>query len=193
MLVSYTQLLLQLNDVALEETNDRYTSHSLQPVTCFPDGLPQVRIPDVCFQALPRCVHRISRSLQLSFRLGVSTPTSSWPLLFLGRDHQLSCPHDGCGECGFYVVYIAVSRRVYPEMPSNCCDHLLWKLGINHQAPTVHWRPIAETLSRRFRAKWPRSLTGADTMLWFKIGRKKGWGCTVTFRTSLRSRCLVRM
>ena len=52
---------------------------------------------------------------------------------------------------------------------------------------------LAETLSRRFRSKWPRSLTGADTMLWSEIGRKEGWGCTVTFRTSLRSRCLVRM
>ena len=79
MLVSHTQLLLQLNDVALEKTNDCCTSHSLQPVTCFPDGLPQLRIPGVCFQALPRCVHRISRSLELSLCLGVSTPTSFWP------------------------------------------------------------------------------------------------------------------
>ena len=52
---------------------------------------------------------------------------------------------------------------------------------------------LAETLGRWFRAKWPRSLTGAYTMLWFEIGRKKGWGCTVTFRTSLRSRSLVKM
>ena len=52
---------------------------------------------------------------------------------------------------------------------------------------------LAETLSRRFRAKWPRSLTGADTMLCSEIGSKEGWGCTVKFRTCLRSRCLVRM
>ena len=52
---------------------------------------------------------------------------------------------------------------------------------------------LAETLSRRFRAKWPRSFTGDDTMLWSEIGRKEGWGCTVTFGTSLRLRCLVRM
>ena len=100
----------------------------------------QLCISGVCFQALPRCVHRISRSLQLSFRLGVSSPTSSWPPSFLGWDHQLSGPHDGCGECGFYVIHIAVSRRVCPEVPSNCCGHLLSKLGIRHQAPTVHWR-----------------------------------------------------
>ena len=138
MLVSHTQLLLQLNDVALEKTNDCCTSYSLQPVTCFPGGPPQLRIPGVCFQALPRCVYRISRSLQVSFRLGVSTPTSSWPSSFLGRDRQFSGPHDGCGKCGFYVVHIAVSRRVCPD--SNCCGHLLSKLGISHQAPTVHWR-----------------------------------------------------
>ena len=152
MLVSHTQLLLQLNDVALEKTNDCCTSHSFQPVTCFPDGPPQLRIPGVCFQALPSCVHRISRSLPLSFRSGVSTPTSSWPPSFLGRDHQFSSPHDGCGECGFHVVHTAVSRRVFPEVPFNRCGHLLSKLGISHQAPTVHWR-LAETLNERFRAK----------------------------------------
>ena len=107
-----------------------------------PDGPPQLRIPGVCFQALPRCVHSIS--LQLSFRSGVSTPTSSWPPSLLGRDFQFSGPHDGCDESGFYVVHIAVSRRVCPEVPSNRCGHLLSKLGIIHQVPTVHWqlRPL---------------------------------------------------
>ena len=52
---------------------------------------------------------------------------------------------------------------------------------------------LAGALNRRFRAKWPRSLTGADTMLWSEMRRKEGWGCTVTFRTSLRLCCLVRM
>ena len=79
MLVSNTQLLLQLNDVALEKANYCCTSHSLQSVTCFSGGPPQLRISGVCFPAQPRCVHRISRSLQLSFRLGVSTLSSSWP------------------------------------------------------------------------------------------------------------------
>ena len=119
-----------------QKTNDCCTSHSLQPVPCFPDGLPQLRVPGVCFQALPRCVHRISRSLQLSFRLGVSTPTSSWPPSFLGGITNSAVRMI---ECGFYVVHIAVSRRICPEMPSNCCGHLLSKLGISHQAPAVHW------------------------------------------------------
>ena len=38
MLIPHAQLLLQLKDVALEETNDCCTSHSYQPVTCLPDG-----------------------------------------------------------------------------------------------------------------------------------------------------------
>ena len=139
-MIFHAQLLLQLNDVALKETRDCCTSHSLQPIACFPDGSPQLRISGVCFQALPRCVHHISRSLQLSFRLGVSAPTSSCPPSFLEWDHQLSGLHDGCGECDFYVVHIAVSRRVCPEVPSDCCGHLLSKLRISHQAPTVHWR-----------------------------------------------------
>ena len=162
-----------------KKRNDCCTSHSLQPVTCVPDGPPQLCISDVCFQALPRCVHHISRSLKLSFRLGFSTPASSWPPSFLGRDHQFSGPYDGCGECGFYVIHIAVSRRVCPEVPSNCCGYLLSKLG----SVTRRLRStggLAETLSRRLRAKWPRSLTGADTMLWSEIGRKEGWGCIPT-------------
>ena len=52
---------------------------------------------------------------------------------------------------------------------------------------------LAETLNRRFGAKWSRSLTGADTMLSSEMGRRKGWGCAVTFRTSSQSLCLVRM
>ena len=33
---------------------------------------------------------------------------------------------------------------------------------------------LAEALSRRVRANWPRSLTGLDTMLWSERGRKEG-------------------
>ena len=137
-LVSHPQILLQLNDVALEGKNDCCTPHSHQPVTWILDGLPQVRITDVHFQALSRSVHRISRSLELSFCLGVPTPTSPWFPLFPGWYHDFSGSHNGCGECGFHVVHIAVSRQVCPEVPSNSCGHLLSKLKISHQAPTIH-------------------------------------------------------
>ena len=138
------------------------------PVTCFPDGPPQLRISGVCFQALSRCVHRINRSLQLSYRLGVSTPTSFWPLSFLGRDHQLSGPHDGCGECGFYVIHPSstllspggFALRYLPTTVATSCPS--WGSVTRRLRSTGG---LAETLSRRFRAKWPRSLTGADTML----------------------------
>ena len=144
--------IIRVADVdLLDKTNDCCTSHSLQPVTCFPDGPPQLRIPGVCFQGLPRCVHRISRSLQPSFHLGVSTPTSSWSPSFLGRDHQFSGPHDGCGECGFYVVHIAVSSRVCPEVPSTAvatsCPS--WGSVIRR----LRSAGLAETANRRFRAK----------------------------------------
>ena len=139
MLISHAQLLLQPNDVELEKTNDCCTSHSLQPVTCLPDGPPQLRIPRVHFEALPRCVHRIRRSLQFGFRSGVSTPTSPRFSSLLGWDHQFSGPHDVCGECYFHVVHTAVSRRVCPEVPSNRCGHLLSKLGVSQQVSTIHW------------------------------------------------------
>ena len=58
--------------------NECCTSHSLQSVTLISDSAPQLRIPGVHFQALPGCVHYIRCSLQLSFRLDVSTLTSPW-------------------------------------------------------------------------------------------------------------------
>ena len=89
MLVSHAQLLLQLNGVALEETNKCCTSHSLQPLTCIPDGPPQLY-----FQALPGCVYFISHSLKLSFRLGASASTPPWSPSRLRRNHQFSGLHD---------------------------------------------------------------------------------------------------
>ena len=50
MLVSTAQLLLQLNDVALETTNECCTSHSLHAITFFPGGPPKLRIPGVRFR-----------------------------------------------------------------------------------------------------------------------------------------------
>ncbi|CAN0479191.1 unnamed protein product, partial [Ascophyllum nodosum] len=88
--------------------------------------------------AMLRGSHQSQSVAQLP--LGVSTPTAFWPRSFLGRDHQFSGPHDGCGECDYYVAHIAVSRRVCPGVPSNRGGYLLSKLGISHQAPTVHWR-----------------------------------------------------
>ena len=129
-LIFHAQMLLQPNDVALEEPNDCCISHSLQPVVCLSDGPSQLRIPGVHFRALPRCVHRISRSLQLSFGLGVSTLTSPWAPSFLGWDPQFSGPHDGCGECAFHVVHTAVSWRVYPEVTSNRCGRFLSELEL---------------------------------------------------------------
>ena len=172
-LISHAQLLLQLNVVGLEEMNDCCTSHSLQLVTCLPDGPPQLRIPRVHCQALPRYVHRISRSLQFSFLSGVSPLTSPWSPLFLLWDHQFSDPHDGCGESGFHVVHIAVFRLVCPDMPSNRYGHLLSKLGVSHQAPAVRWW-FSWGPQPAVRAKWSMSLTDAETMLWFEMGRKEG-------------------
>ena len=42
-----------------KRTSVSCTSHCLQPVTCVPGGLPQLRIPSVYFQALSGCVHPI--------------------------------------------------------------------------------------------------------------------------------------
>ena len=149
MLVSHAQLLLQLNDVALEETNDCCTLHFLQPVTCLPDGPPQLHTPGVRCQALPRCVQRIGHRLQLSFRLGVSTPNSPRSPSFLGWDHQFSGQHDDCGECGFHVVHIAVSRRICPDVPSDRCGHLLSKLGSVTRHLLRSTGGLAKALNRR--------------------------------------------
>ena len=47
--------------------------------------------------------------------------------------------HDGRGECDFRVVDTAISCWVYPEVPPNRYGHILSKLEISHQAPTVDW------------------------------------------------------
>ena len=48
-------------------------------------------------------------------------------------------------------------------------------------------------LAGRLRAKQPTNFTCPMTKLWCEMGRKDGWGCTVTSRSSFLSRCLVRM
>ena len=103
---------------------------------------------------------------------------------FLGQDQHFSGAHGGCGECGFYVIQISVCRRVCPEVPSNRSGHLSCQSWGSVTRCLRSTGGLAETLNQRFREKWPRSLTGADTMLWSEIGRKEGWGCAVTFRTS---------
>ena len=62
-LISHAQLLLQLSNVVLEEPSDCNILDSLQAVTRMPDGPPQLDIPDVCYQALPGFVYRLSSSL----------------------------------------------------------------------------------------------------------------------------------
>ena len=47
--------------------------------------------------------------------------------------------HDRRGECGFHAVHTAISWWVCFEVPSNRCGHLLSKMGISYQAPTVDW------------------------------------------------------
>ena len=192
MLVPHAQLLLHLNDVALEVTNNCCTLHSLQPLTYLPDVPPQLRIPGVRFQALPRCVHCFSRSLKLGFRLGISL--QSRPDLFRSW-------------CGITIPTVRMMAAVNAaSTPSTLMSHGGFTLGCLPTAVTTScrsWGSVtrrlrstggpAGALSRRFLAKSPRSSTSADTMLWSKMGRKESWGCTVTFRTSFRSRCLVRM
>ena len=84
-------------------------------------------------------------------------PTSPRSPSFLGWDHQFSGPHDGCGECGFLVVHTAVSSRVCPEVPSTRCGHLLSKLEVSHQAPTIHrwssWGP-QPAISSKMAEAW---------------------------------------
>ena len=102
------------------------------------DGPPQLRIPVSIFRRChAACIASVA-ACSLASVPRVSTPTLPWSPS-LGWNHQFSGPYDGCGECGFHVVHTAVSRRVCPEVPSNRCGHLPSKLGVSHQAPTVHW------------------------------------------------------
>ena len=171
--------------MALEATNDCCTSLFLQPLRCMPDGPPQLRIPGVNFQALPGCEHRISCSLQFSFRLGVSTSTSPWPPPLLGWDHQFRGPHDSRGECGFHVVDTAISWWVCPEVPPNHCGHILSKLGISHQATTVDWW-LSWGPQTAVSSEMADELDGSGHNVVVRNRKEGGLGYTLTFRTSLR-------
>ena len=48
-------------------------------------------------------------------------------------------------------------------MPSNSCGHLLLKLGISYQTPTVHWW-LKRGPQRAVLIKMTDELDGADTM-----------------------------
>ena len=163
-LISHVQLLLQLNDVALEETNDCCTSHSHQPVTCLLGGPPQLRIPRVHFQAQPRCVHRISRSLQFIFRSSVSTLISPWPPSFLGWDHhsavRMMAAANAASTSSTLLSPVGFALRCLPTAEATSCRS--WGSVTSRLRSTGGF---ARALNRRVRAKWPRSLTGADTML----------------------------
>ena len=85
-LVSHAQLLLQLNDVALEETNDCCTSHFLQTVTCLPDGPPFGRLH--------------SNLAPVSFVPGVGSPIQRVACRYFQHAHFI--PIVGVGKRGEY-------------------------------------------------------------------------------------------
>ena len=175
MLVSHTQLLLQLNDVALEKPNDGCTSHSRQPVTWF---------PGICFQALPRCVHRIRRAVCSSASVWASSLQPrpgrfrSWGGITNSAVRMMAAANAASTSSTFLSPGGFALRCLPTAVEASSCRS--WGSVTRRLRSTGG---LADTLSRRFRAKWPRSLTGADTMLLSEIRTKEGWGCTVTFRT----------
>ena len=176
MLVSHAQLLLQLNDVALEKTNDCCTSHSLQPITCFSDGPPQLRILGVCFQALPRCVHRSIASVAVCSSASVwASPLHPRPGLLRSWGRitssavRMMAVANAASTSSTLLSPGGFALRCLPTAVATSCRS--WGSVTRSLRSTGG---LAETLNQRFRAKWPRSLTVADTMSWSEMGRKEG-------------------
>ena len=192
MLVSHAQLLLQLNDVVTEKTNDCCTSHSLQPVTCFLDDPPHLRIPSVCFRGChAACIALVVVYISASVWASPLQPRPGLLRSWNGITNSAARIMAAANAASTSSTLLSSGEfplRCLPTAVATICrswgsvTRRLWSTG-----------GLAETLNWRFRAKWPRSLTGADTMLWSEMERKEGWECTVTCRTSLRSRCLIRM
>ena len=168
MLVFHTQLLLQFNNVTLEETNDLATYG-------MPEGPPQLLIPGVHFQALPGCVHRIGCGLQSSFHLDVSISTLPLSPSLLGWVHQFSCSHDGRRECDFHAVHSAISSWVCSKVPFNRRGHLLSKMGIGNQAPTIDWW-LRWDLQPAGLSKMADALDGGGHNIVVRNGKEGGLG-----------------
>ena len=174
MLVSHAQLLFQLNDVALEKTNC-CTSHSLQLVTCFPDGPPQLRIPGVCFRRChAACIASVAVCSSASVWVSPLQPRPgllrSWGGITNSAVRTMTAANAAFTSSkllspgGFALRYL-------PTAVATSCRS--WGSVTRRLRSTGG---LAEILNRRFRAKWPRSLTGADTMLWSEMGREGGLG-----------------
>ena len=137
-----------LNDVAFEETNDCGTLHSLRLLTCLSDGPPQLRNPCVHFQALSRCVHCISRSLQFSFRSGVSTPTRPGLLRSWGRITAvcMMAAANAASTSSTLLSPDGFALRCLPTAVAPSCRS--WGSGTRRLRPTGG---LVETFNRRFQ------------------------------------------
>ena len=77
-----------------------------------------------------RNMHRIGRSLQLSFCFGVSAPTSPFSFSLLGYGRQFRGLHDVYGKFGFHAIHTAICERVNRELLFIRFGYLMSKLGI---------------------------------------------------------------
>ena len=191
MLVSHAQLLLQLNDVALEKM-----TAALRPLFSqlhvFLTALRRCaslvsvfrRCHAACIASVAVCSSASVRASPLQPRPGL---LRSWGGMTNSAVRMMAAAN-AASTSSTLLSPGGFALRCLPTAVATSCRS--WGSVTSRLRSTGG---LAETLNRRFRAKWPRSLTGTDTMLWYEMGRNEGWGCTVTFRPSLRSRCLVKM
>ena len=192
MLIFHVQLLLQINDVELEKR----TIAALR--TLFSQLHDLLTVLRSC-ASLVSIFRRFHAACIAS--VAVCSSASVWASLLQPRPGLL-LSWGGITNSAVRVMAAANAAFTSPTLLSSG-GFVLRYLPTAVATSCRSWRSVtrrlrsngglAESLVRRLQAKRPRNLTGTDTMPWFELGRKEGLGCTVTFRTSLRSRCLVRM
>ena len=152
-----------------------------------PDSPPQLTVLGVSPLPLPG---RSSRGCaDLCFCLGVSPP---YPPRQHGRSRRrnlLCCLQYGCRKGSLRIINTENALR----WPPITVDTFWRKWGsVVSRRRSIGDGPFV-SLTGRLQAKRPSSFTCTVTMLRSEIGRNDGWGCTVTSRTNLLSRCLVKM
>ena len=182
--------VLQLNDVALEKTNDCCTSHFLQPAICFPNA---VRSCASLVSVVRRCHDACIASVAVCSSASVwASPLKPRPCLLRswgGITNSAVPMMAAANVASTSSTLLSLGGFTLRRLPTAVATSCRSRGSVTRRLRSPGG--LAGTLNRRFREKRPRSLTGADTMLWSEMERKEGWGCAVTFRTNLRSRWLM--
>ena len=171
-LIPHAQLLLQLNDVALEKRTTAALRTLFSQLHAFLTALHSCaslvsifkRCHAVCLASVAACRSASVRESPLQPRPGL---LRSWGGI-TNSAVRLMAAANAASTSSTLLSPGGFASRCLPTAVAASCRS--WGSVTRRLRSTGG---LAGALSRRFREKWPRSVTGADTMLWSEMGRKE--------------------